>query len=256
MSATAKTIDHETGQEVPHNGGTLTPIDLTARALEMGLGADQLEKFMDLQERHEAKEARVAFNEAMARVQSKIQPILADADNKQTGSKYAKLETIVKTLAPIYTGEGFFVSFGTEECKSEKLTSDGWFRTTAELSHAAGHTKEYHVDLPADTKGPQGTVNKTLIHGTKSAITYARVILMGLMFNFTTTLDVDDDGNGASIELINEEEAAKIRDHIEALSVDESAFLKYLGVGSVEEIPYSRLQRAMNALKRKEKQQG
>lgn len=166
-------------------------------SLDPNMDVAKLEKLLDLKERWDEKQAKLAFDEAMARAQARIRPVVADDYNQQTDSRYSKLSTIVKDLSPIYTDEGFSVSFGTEDCPSEKLAAGGWFRTTAQLTHASGYTKHYHVDLPADTTGPKGQVNKTMIHGIKSAITYARVILMGLMFNFTTSLDIDDDGNGA-----------------------------------------------------------
>jgi hypothetical protein len=214
MSNAAKTIEHEPAQQesegkaVGQHIASVDPENQTAAlmniiervALDPNMDIEKLEKMLALKERWDEKQAQLAFDEAMARTQARIQPVVADANNQQTDSRYARLSTIVKELSPIYTAEGFSVSFGTEDCPSEKLAAGGWFRTTAELTHDAGYTKHYHVDLPADTTGPQGKVNKTQIHGIKSAISYARVILMGLMFNFTTALDVDDDGNGAGEE--------------------------------------------------------
>ncbi len=161
---------------------------------------EKMQQIINMRKEMFLEQARIVFGQAMARVQGLIQPVIADADNLQTGSRYAKLNAIVKALAPVYTAEGFTVSYNTEPCPVERLSSDGWFRVTSELNHAGGYTKNYHVDLPLDVTGPKGNVNKTAMHGTKSAISYARVILMGLMFNFTTSLDIDDDGNAAGAE--------------------------------------------------------
>jgi hypothetical protein len=190
-----------------------SPSGLIAMAINSDLDIEKLKCLMAMKDHEEEKTAKADFNAAMALVQKKIQPIIADADNLQTGSRYSKLSTIVGTLAPIYTLKGFSVSFGTCDCSSQKLVDDGWFRTTAELSHVGGYTKDYYVDLPADTRGPKGSINKTVIHGTKSAITYARVILMGLMFNFTTSQDVDDDGNaaGSTPGLTDKEKAVRAK---------------------------------------------
>lgn len=225
-------------------------------SLDPNMDIAKLEKLLELKERWDQKQAKLLFDEAMATVQGKIQPVVADADNQQTNSRYARLVTIVKALSPIYTAEGFSVSYGTEDCPSERLATAGYFRTTSELTHIGGYTKHYHVDLPMDTMGPKGQVNKTPIHGTKSAISYARGILMGLMFNFTTSLDVDDDGNGAGALPITDEQAAKIREHIEALEIDEPGFLKYLDVKSVDDIPASKHAAALKAIERKRKAVG
>ena len=266
MSNTAQTIEHEscsvveTGSlpvETKRTHGLAErkqEVGSVSGLIEMAINADldiaKLERLMEMKEREETKTAKSLFNTAMARVQQNIQPIIADAENSQTGSRYSKLATIVRTLSPIYTAEGFSVSYGTEQCDSEKLTDAGWFRTTAELSHAGGFSKMFHVDLPVDTHGMAGKVNKTVIHGTKSAVSYARVILMGLMFNFTTSNDVDDDGNyaGGTVETITKEQAAAFKDDIEALGGDIEFFCNWMKVDELEDIPAKKFNIARNAI--------
>jgi len=211
-------------------------VQMIAVAAAQDVDVEKLEKLMDLQERWEDRQAKHAFVVAMATVQESIEPVIADAENDQTGSRYSKLTTIVSALAPHYTKEGFSLSFSTGDCASQRLIDDGWFRTLAELNHVGGYTKTYHVDLPADTRGPQGTVNKTVIHGTKSAITYARVILMGLIFNFTTTQDVDNDGNTGPVATIDDKQVCVIKEAIEAGAADEAHLLKWQGVDCLEDI--------------------
>lgn len=190
-------------------------------ALDPQMDVAKLEKLLELKERWDAKQAKLAFDAAMARAQAQIQPVVADAENTQTGSKYAKLKSIVASLSPIYTAEGFSVSFGQGACDSEKLREAGWFRTLGYLTHQSGHRETFYVDLPLDVVGSQGKVNKTQIHGAKSSISYARVILMGMMFNFTTSLDVDDDGNAAGARRepdaeATDEQLAKIQEYRES----------------------------------------
>lgn len=187
----------ETQQVAIRSEGTMLMEVIQTMCSNPDFDPAKMQQIIDMRKEMFMEQARIEFNAAMARVQGIIQPIIADADNTQTGNRYAKLVTIVKTLAPIYTQDGFSISFGVEECSNAKLAEAGWSSYTADLEHIGGYTKHYHVPLPMDTVGSQGKVNKTQIHGTKSAISYARVILMGLMFNFTTSLDVDDDGNGA-----------------------------------------------------------
>ena len=266
MSNTAQTIEHESCSVVETESLPVETkrthglaerkqeVGSVSGLIEMAINADldiaKLERLMEMKEREETKTAKSLFNTAMARVQQNIQPIIADAENAQTGSRYSKLATIVRTLSPIYTAEGFSVSYGTEQCDSEKLTDAGWFRTTAELSHAGGFSKMFHVDLPVDTHGMAGKVNKTVIHGTKSAVSYARVILMGLMFNFTTSNDVDDDGNyaGGTVETITKEQAAAFKDDIEALGGDIEFFCNWLKVDDLEGIPAKKFNIARNAI--------
>jgi len=227
-------------------------------AVDKDLDMDKLERLLEMKNQEEEKTAKAAFNAAMAVVQRHIQPIISDAENDHTGSRYAKLCTVVNTLAPIYTEQGFSVSYGQAKCDSEKLINDGWFRTTAELSHAAGFSKDYFVDLPADIMGSGGKVNKTQIHGTKSTITYARGILMGMMFNFTTSDDGDTDGNMPG-EVITEEQAANLRDHLSAFDdADECErdLCSFLKVPSLAELPVKLFAKAMKAINEQKAAEG
>ncbi len=243
--------DVETKKDLaPLSGPSSLANQLISMAIDKDLDMDKLERLIKMRDEEEMKTARSVFNAAMARVQKDIQPVIADADNANIpGSKYAKLATIVGTLSPIYAAEGFSVSYGTADCGSEKLTLEGWFRTTAELSHAGGYSKSYFIDLPLDIVGMAGKINKTKIHATKSTITYARGILMGLMFNFTTSLDVDNDGNQES-DTIPEEQAATLRDEIAALEGDEAFFCDWLKPGAkiFEDVPVSLLPKAQKAI--------
>jgi hypothetical protein len=231
---------------------------LLTLAVDKNLDMDKLERLIEMKNAEEEKTAKSLFNAAMAVVQKDIQPIIADAVNDHTGSSYAKLCTIVDTLAPLYTAHGFSVSFGQADCKSQKLVDDGWFRTTAELSHAAGFSKHYFVDLPADIRGAAGTINKTLIHGTKSTITYARGILMGMMFNFTTALDGDTDGNMPS-ETITEEQAVTLRDHLSVFDdavAAEKDLCNWLKIEALEDLPAKLHSKAMKAINEQKRSEG
>ena len=221
--ATSEVVQHVAAR----TEGTMLMETIQRMCSDPNFDPAKMQQIIDMRKEMFMEQARIDFNAAMARAQAQIQPIVADANNTQTSSRYAKLSTIVKSLAPIYTAEGFAVSFGTEDCPSEKLAAGGWFRTTAELTHSGGYAKHYHIDLPTDIAGAQGKINKTVIHGTKSAISYARVILMGLMFNFTTSIDVDDDGNGAGkkpdpdSEPATDEQMAMIQDYRDADQIPE-----------------------------------
>lgn len=170
---------------------------LISMAIDKDLDIEKLQRLIDMKDAEEKKTAKSQFDRSMAACQAKIQPVLADADNDQTGSKYSKLHTIVTALKPIYTAEGFSIAYRTEETPIQRLAEGGWFRVLAVISHVGGHSETHHVDLPADTKGIKGSVNKTMIHGIKSTISYARNILLGLIFNFVSSEDIDDDGNAA-----------------------------------------------------------
>jgi len=187
--------DLATHQPTSDSAALMQIIESTAKNPDFD--PQKLRELLQIKREFEGEEARRSFAVHMSRAQATISPVVADADNNQTGSKYAKLVAIVEATKPSYTREGFSVSYGTAESENEKLRDAGYICYKARCLHAEGHFEDYSIELPVDTTGAKGNVNKTVIHGSKSSLTYARGMLLGLIFNFTTSLDVDDDGNGA-----------------------------------------------------------
>jgi len=159
-------------------------------ALEKGVDADSLEKLLNMQERVLDRQAEQAYSQAMVEVQSKMPVIETNCENPTTRSKYADIGQINKQITPIYTGEGFALSFG-----EGKPAIESEIRVVCDVMHSQGHSKHYFVDMPLDVAGIQGNRNMTETHGTGSAFTYGRRYLTKLIFNLNT--GDDDDGNSA-----------------------------------------------------------
>jgi hypothetical protein len=179
-----------------------TPTDLLALALEKGLDTETLSRFMDLQERYEATEARKAYADAMVRCQKAMPQIQATADNPQTSSRYAKLEHINAAITPIYTKHGFSISFG-----EGVPAKDGDIRIEARVLHKLGHTEDYFYDLPLDIGGLRGNENKTPVQAKGSSTSYARRYLTTMIFNLTIGEDLDGNGGNGGAGRITEEQA-------------------------------------------------
>ena len=152
---------------------------------------EKMERLLAMQERIFSHQAENAFNDAMIKCQQEIPTIETDRDNKQTNSRYATLPKLLGVVKPIYTGHGFSLSFGTDTSPLE-----GYIRVVCDVCHNAGHTKQYFYDLPPDATGIKGTVNKTAVHASASALSYGQRYLIKLIFNITV-MDEDDDGNAA-----------------------------------------------------------
>jgi len=163
-------------------------------ATDPAFDADKMQKMMEMYERHTDRTAAAAFNAAMVRAQAEIGPVFRDKFNAQTNSAYAALESIDRKISPVYTAHGFSLSFGTGDSALV-----GHIRTMCDCMHEAGHTKQYHVDLPIDSAGIKGSVNKTGVHAAGSTFSYARRYLTMMIFNVVLTNE-DDDGNGAGPE--------------------------------------------------------
>ncbi len=183
--------------QVPATGEESSMLSIIARAAsDPAVDVTKMERLMAMQERLYAKQAEQAFNVAMTAVQSQVRYIQKDATNPQTGSKYARLETVNKAISPVATEHGFSLSYGTADCPIPDCV-----RVTCLVLHVGGHSRQYQVDVPMDILGMKGNPSKTRTHGFGSSLSYGRRYLTLLIFNLSTG-EEDDDGNasGGSVE--------------------------------------------------------
>lgn len=184
-----KTIDETSGLAVMAEQLALNP----------EVSVDKLEKMLDMQERILDRQAKQDFVAAMVKVQQDIPAIKKGKQNKQTNSSYADLDFINSIIKPIYTREGFSLTFGTDGAVIPETV-----RIVCDVLHAGGHSKTYTYDAPIDDKGIKGSVNKTATHARASATTYAQRYLVKMIFNITLT-DEDDDGNKAGAPILSDD---------------------------------------------------
>ena len=152
-----------------------------------------IEKMERLWAMHESLKKRAdeeAFNAAMNKAQSEMGRVAADAANPQTRSVYATYGRLDKAVRPIYTRHGFSISFNEGDG-----APDGFARILAYVSHSAGHTRTYKLDMPADGKGAKGGDVMTKTHATGAAHSYGRRYLLKDIFNIAIG-EEDTDGNG------------------------------------------------------------
>lgn len=172
---------------LPSNATSLLQA-ITQAASNPQVDVDKVERLFKMHQEMVAKEAEAAFNAALARAQARIEPVVNNALNEHTRSSYAKLAAINRDITPIITAEGLAISFDAGDAPQ------GMQRIVAIVSHAAGHSRTYHLDLPLDDVGSQGKVNKTKVQATGSTNSYGRRYLVCMIFNVTT--EDDDDGKG------------------------------------------------------------
>lgn len=161
-------------------------------AMNPDVDIDKIERLLQMQERILDRNAEQEFNQAMSRAQTDMRPVVKDAVNDQTRSRYARLETVDRQVRPVYTSCGFSLSFGTDDCPIE-----GHIRITCDVSHIGGHSKRYKVDMPLDMTGMKGNQNKTATHAHGSTMSYGRRYLTLLIFNIAMAHE-DDDGAAAA----------------------------------------------------------
>jgi hypothetical protein len=170
---------------------TLTPLALVDKAIERGVKPDDLGKLIDLAETWRQSRAKEAFAVALSDVQANIPTVVKDADNTQTKSRYARLESVNRAVVPVFTSKGFSLSFSEDD---DPKGREGWTRVVCDLTHRDGHSKTYHLDMPPEGEGIKGQRNMTQTHAKGSTLSYARRYLVCMIGNVTIA-DEDNDGN-------------------------------------------------------------
>lgn len=190
MSA-LKTIDHDEKSPaiVSQADAMLSMVERAAR--DPSVDIDKLERMLQMQERILSKNAEMAFNSAMRETKLAMPHVLRDSENSHTRSRYAKLETISKAVDPVINGNGFTLSFGTDQS-----SLPGHYGVTCEVAHVAGFTKMFRADIPSDAAGAKGASNKNMTQAFGSTMTYGRRYLKSMIFDIQVTNE-DDDGHAA-----------------------------------------------------------
>lgn len=211
----------------------------------------KMERLLEMHERLTARQAEQAFNSAMTEVQIMTRPVAADANNPQTKSKYASHLALDRALRPIYTAHGFALSFDTGDGVTE-----GYVRVLCYLSHKEGHSRTYHVDMPADGKGAKGGDVMTKTHATGAAYSYGARYLLKLIFNIAVGEDDSDGNDPVSIGPITDIQLEHIQTLIDRSGADVEKFTKFMGVDCLKNImarDYDKAIRALNLKAREAK---
>jgi hypothetical protein len=203
-------------------------------ARDPNIDIDKMERLLSMQERILGAHKEERFNAAMTAAQTEIGRVSADKENTQTHSWYASYAQLDRHLRPIYTKHGFALSF--DEADSPKAEH---VRVVCIVSHADGHSRPYHRDMPADGKGAKGGDVMTKTHAVGSAQQYGMRYLLKGIFNVAIGDDPDDDdGNGAgnTHETLSEEQIANLEAMITEVGADKVRFLRYIKCKSLSEI--------------------
>jgi hypothetical protein len=169
-------------------------MDLLQLAISKESAIDVIERLGALQREQRDHMAMVEFNQAMHRCQEKMKPIAARTQGEK--GKYANYHDIDKIMRPIYTGDGFSLSYSEADCPIPQ-----YIRLVCYVSHVGGHTRTYQKDWPIVTKGPKGNDVMTPTHAHGSADSYAKRYLFKDIFNVNVG---EEDNDGASTGLASD----------------------------------------------------
>lgn len=171
----------------PVSSGTMGMIERAVS--DPSFNAENFKTLVEFRDREIARNAETAFNAAMHAAQAEMRPIEADANNPQTRSRYATYAKLDKALRPIYSKHGFSQSFNTVDSPIADH-----MRVLCYVSHVAGHTRTYQIDIPTDGKGAKGNDVMTKTHAVGAGASYAMRYLLKMIWNVLVGED-DRDGN-------------------------------------------------------------
>lgn len=232
---------------------SLTPMEILRDAVDGGADVATLEKLLDLQERWESREARKAFDEAMAAAKANIPTIRKNRqvgfESRRTGDttsyKHEDLAEIASVVTPILSEHGLSYRFRTTS------PPDGHITVTCIISHRLGYSEENSLSAPPDTSG-----KKNSIQAIGSTVTYLqRYTLKGAL---GLAAAADDDGASAEEESpgITDEQLAELQTLIDETSTDIALFCDYMRVDALKLLTHKGYEAAKAALKAKAASKG
>lgn len=206
---------------------------LAALARDPAVPLERIVGLYDLQRRAEADEAKRQFDAAFSRLQPRMPRITkrGEIDMKEKGKlNFARYEDLDTAVRPLYTAEGFSLSFISEP-------TDKGIILVAVLAHAAGHEKTSRLQLPADA-GP----GRNGLQALGSALSYAKRYLTCDLFNIVT---VGQDDDASSVGFIGEREVNLLQRVILTVGVDEAKLLTIYGAKALSDIPKGQIYEAL-----------
>lgn len=184
-------------QKIDNPSTAVAPMDMADSLLSVieraardpSVDIDKMERLIEMQERVQARHAKVAFAEALAELQPKL-PVISERgkilnSSKQVQSTYAYWEDVNEAIRPVLYDHGFALSFKTGR-SNQNIT------VTGILSHRLGHSEETTIELPADGSG-----SKNAVQAVASSTSYGKRYTAFALLNITSKGE-DDDGATAS----------------------------------------------------------
>lgn len=250
MTATAKTgevVSHVETQPVINQAAAIISV-IERAATNPDVDIDKMERLLEMQERIMARDAKASYASALAAMAPEL-PVICERGgikdrNGNVQSTYALWEDVNDAIKPVLAAHGFALSFRTGR-------EDGQITVTGVLSHRDGHSEETTITLPHDSSG-----SKNAVQAVGSSTSYGKRYTAGLLLNLTSRGEDDDGVTGGSGATVTDTQADEIRALIQSTGSKIGPFLDYIGAPSVSDIPASKYQAAIAALRQKARRAG
>lgn len=239
MSAQAQEIIVHDEAHTPLAPTVSTPMSMIEAAVASGASVEVLDRLMTLQERWDANQARKAFDAALSGAKARIaETKIVKNRSGHNKTRYADFAAYAEVVDPILADHGLSYRFETEQ--------DDRIQVTCVLSHADGHSVRNSLKGPPDQTG-----NKNAIQAIGSTLTYLQRYTLTNALGLAAT--EDDDGQASAGDgPITSDQVSALRAVIVEVAADLPAFLAYMKVDRLEDLPASQYDRALKALSRKQ----
>lgn len=204
----------------------------------------KLRALLEMQREIVADEAKALFNQALRQAQQEMPRVRKDGviEMKDKGSmKFARWEDIDTALRPILDRHGFSLTFDMQ------AKEGGGGVITATLLHAAGHSKTASIPLALDS-GP----GRNNLQAMGSTFSYGKRYCTEALFNIVRE-NGDDDGKLGGTRFITAEQKETLVQLLQETKADTVAFLRWMGVDSLDEIEAAGYIPALNSLQAKKR---
>jgi hypothetical protein len=236
--------------EAPSRPAPMTPMEMVGRALEMGVSADILKQMMDLRDREEARNAKIAFTRAVAAAKAEIRPIMKTREvdytpqgKSRVNYRHEDLAGIEEQVTPILSKYDLSYRFESDNGVDRPLT------VTCVLEHVDGHATRTPLSAGADSSG-----GKNSLQAIASAATYLQRYTLKLALGLSVSHDDDglkSDQTTDDSKAITEAQASVIRDLIEQAQLDTVKFCEHWRVDAVSNIASSKFNEVVGSLRRR-----
>jgi hypothetical protein len=165
-----------------------TPADIVLYAMQKGADIAQIEKFMDLQMKWEADQARKAFVSDMAEFKKDPPRITKDKQVAFNGTSYmhATLGNVTSAIVEGLARNGFSHRWDTEQQGANIVV-------TCILTHKQGHSERTTLSAAKDDSGKKNSIQQMA-----STVTYLQRYTLLAATGVATNDQEDDDGAAAS----------------------------------------------------------
>ncbi len=209
---------------------------------------DKLERFMEMQERREAQQAKRAFDAAISAAKAELPEIGRDGvvDYKNTKGqrvffRHETMSGIAKLVDPVLSKHGLSYRYRSEQ-------KDGGVSVTCIIAHRDGYSEETTLHGAPDTSG-----SKNSYQAVGSTVTYLQRYTLKLALGLTAAQDTDGIPPEPPVEAWK---VQQVRDRMAKIGIEEQVILDAERIADLDNITEQQFETVMDQLAITAKQRG